>query len=433
MENISKNWAITNPIKKIWAHFCGDSLFRNSVYLMTGTGIMAVLGFLFWIVVARIYSTEQIGLATTLLSSITLIASLSLIGLDIGLIRFLPKSNNKNEKINTCFSATALGAVTIVLVFIIGLDNFSPKMLFIKENIYYILLFTLFAVFSTLNILIENIFISFRNAKFVLIKNSIFSVLKFIFPLFFVGFGAFGIFGSYMGAMAISVLMSLVILIKKFNYSPRIFIHKKTIEEIGRYSFGNYTANFFSALPTLVLPLMITNLLKPEITAYYYIAMMIITLLYVIPGATSQSLFAEGSNNENEMKLHIKKAVKTITLLMVPAIFITVFFGKYILLVFGKEYSSEGLRFLQILALSGIFVSINSVFGAILRVEHKIKEMILINFVGALMILGLSYLFISKGLLGVGIAWITGQGIMSMIYSVHKKYNRYDHLLSNTA
>lgn len=423
MKIASKNWTAGNPFRKLWIHFCSDSLFRNSVYLMLSTGIMAGLGFFFWMMVARLYSAEQIGLATTMISVIALITSFSLLGLDIGLIRYLPKSIRKNDLINTCFSVTALATLIVLIIFLFGLETFSPKLLFIKENLYYISLFILFAVFSTSNSLVDNIFIAFRNAKFILIKNTIFSVLKFVSPFFLVSLGAYGIFSSYMAALVVGFAVSFVILIAKFSYKPRLIFYKQsTLMEIGRYSFGNYIAGFFGSLPTMILPLLITNMLNPETTAYYYMAMMIVSLLFIIPGATTQSLFAEGSHNEEELKQHIRKAIKIIASLLIPAILIIILFGHYILLVFGKDYSTEGLRFLQILALSGIFASVNSVYGTILRVNRKIKEMIFINFLGALSILGLSYLFMSKGLLGIGFALIIGQALASFIYLIYDRW-----------
>ena len=144
--------------------------------------------------------------------------------------------------------------------------------------------------------------------------------------------------------------------------------------------------------------------------------MMVVGLIYIIPVATSQALFAEGSYNELELKNHLKKAIKIISIIIIPAILIAVFLGKYILLAFGKDYSIEGLILLRLLALSGIFISINSVIGTILRVKHRIRVLIYINFINTIIILGLSYLFLSKGLLGIGFAWIIGQGLVSLIY-----------------
>jgi hypothetical protein len=169
-------------------------------------------------------------------------------------------------------------------------------------------------------------------------------------------------------------------------------------------------------LPVMVLPLIITNIINPETTAYYYMAMMVATLLFVIPQGVTQSLFAEGSYDRKEIKILVKKTIQLVTFISFPAILATIYFGKYVLFIFGKNYSSEGLLFLQILALSGIPVSINSILITILKVRGKISKMIFINFTGSMIILGLSYLLISWGLLGIGLAWIIGQCIVSLIY-----------------
>jgi O-antigen/teichoic acid export membrane protein len=183
-----------------------------------------------------------------------------------------------------------------------------------------------------------------------------------------------------------------------------------------KFSLGNYTASFIARLPTTVLPILITNLIVAKFSAYFYLDMMIANLLYIIPMATSQSLFAEGSYRERDLKIQLKKAIKIISLLLAPAILVTFLFGKYILLAFGKEYSSEGVIFLQILAISGIFLSINYIGNSIFYIKHRIKLIILVNFIGASIILSLSIMLIHQNLLGIGVGWVMGRGIISVIY-----------------
>jgi O-antigen/teichoic acid export membrane protein len=59
-----------------------------------------------------------------------------------------------------------------------------------------------------------------------------------------------------------------------------------------------------------------------KFSAFFYIYMMIASLLYMIPQTTSQSLFAEGSYNETELKVHLKKAIKIISIIIIPAIIV---------------------------------------------------------------------------------------------------------------
>jgi O-antigen/teichoic acid export membrane protein len=399
---------LKNPMK--------DSLYRNSLFLMIGTGVMAVFGFLFWMICARLFSTEQVGLATTIISVMSLITTFSLLGLNAGLIRYLPSSKRKNEKINTCFMLVGIISIIVTTFFILGINIFSPRLIFIKDSLIISVLFIISMVFGTFNSLIESVFTAYRSTGYVLLKNTIFSVLKIAFPILVVGLGIWGIFGSWMIGILGGVCASFFILIKKFKYKPRLFFHDSIIKEIGKYSFVNYVSGFIGSLPILLLPLMITNSIHPEMTAYFYMAMMVANVLFIIPQAVSSSLFAEGSYNQKSLKEQTKKANKIIALLIIPSIAFTIIFGKYILLLMGKDYSTVGTILLNYLALSCIFLAVSSVFGSIFRVQHKMKELLVISIVSAVSILGLSWLWMSKGLSGIGLAWLIGQGITSLAY-----------------
>ena len=395
-----------------------DSLYRNSIYLMIGTFIMSILGFLFWMINARLFTTEQVGLATTIISATTLIVSISALGLGAGLIRFLPTSENKNKKINTCFTLVILSTIVVSVIFLLVIDFTSPKLHFIKENMLLAFIFILFLAVDSIGSLIDSIFIAYRNAKYTLLKNSIYSILKLVFPFLLVSLGAYGIFGSYMIAITLGTIVSIFILIYKFSYKPKFVFYDSIIKKIGRYSFGNYIAGIIGSLPVLLLPLIITNLLLPETAAYYYMAMMIANFIFVIPNATANSLFAEGSYSEKNLKHQIWKSIKIISLLLIPAIIITIFLGKYVLLLLGESYSSEGYMFLNIMAISGIFVAVNAVIASIIKVRKKIKALITRSILSAILILGLSIWFINQGqgLIGIGYAYLIGQFLTAIMF-----------------
>ncbi|MGY4884365.1 MAG: lipopolysaccharide biosynthesis protein [Nanobdellota archaeon] len=416
---INKKKSLGNGLlKDKFEKVMGDSLYRNSIYLMLSSAVMALFGFFFWLICARLFPAEQIGLATTIISVMGLVASFSVLGLNTGLIRYLPNAKDKSKKINTTFTIVALVTIIVSCIFLIGIKEFSPRLVFIKENIILSFAFIIFMIVNSLGSMVESVFVAFRKAKFVLVKNSVFSVVKLGMPFLFIAYGSFGIFSAYMSAMLIGFGVVLLILIFKFNYHPKFVFYDSVIMKMGRYSFGNYVAGFIGGLPLMLIPLMITNLLHPETTAYYYMAMMIASLLFVIPSATTNSLFAEGSHNEKGLKKNVTKSIWIISLLLIPAILITMLFGKYILLAFGKEYSAQGFNFLRLMALSGIFVSVNSIFGSVFRVKKRIREIIVRSIVGCIVILGLSYLFIHQGLglMGIAYAYMIGQIIIAVFY-----------------
>lgn len=403
-------------ISKFYDHLANDSLYKNSIYLMLSTGVMAVFGFFFWMINARLYSTEQVGIGTTLISIMKLISSFSILGIGNGLIRYLPTSERKNEKINTSFTLVGVTSIFVSVFFLVFLKTFSPKLLFLRESVIFSLLFILFIVFSSLNIISENVFIAYRSSKFVLIKNTISSIVKLILPIFLAALGAYGIFMSTGIATAVAFLASLVFFILRFNYLPKLTIDIIVVKRMTKFSLENYIAGFIGGLPVMVLPILITNSIGAKFSAYFYLDMMIANLLYIIPTAASKSLFAEGSYSKTDLKIQVRKAIKIISLILIPAIFVTFLFGKYILLAFGKEYSSEGVIFLQILAISGIFLSINYIGNSIFYIKNRVKLIILMNFIGASIILSLSIILIHQNLLGIGVGWMLGQGIISVIY-----------------
>jgi hypothetical protein len=288
--------------------------------------------------------------------------------------------------------------------------------LFIKNNFYGILLFVLFTVFSTANSLIDNVFIAFRNAKFVLIKNTVFSVLKLATPFFLLGLGAYGIFVSLGIATTISFLLGMAFLIWRFNYVISLIIDPAVIKKIFKFSLGNYVSGFIGGSPLMLLPILILNSIGAKFSAYFFIDFMIASFLYVVPTATSQSLFAESSHDGEELETHLAKAAKIIALILVPTIIIFILFGKYILIIFGRQYALEGTTLLQLLVLSSIFVSINLIFESILRFKKNIKMIIIINFFEALITLSLVKVLIPRGLVGIGLAILIGQGAASILY-----------------
>ena len=73
---------IVIPFMKLYKKIMSDSLYKNSIYLMVSTGIMAVLGFVFWMIASRMFSAVDIGLGTTIISAMGLVVGFSVLRKD---------------------------------------------------------------------------------------------------------------------------------------------------------------------------------------------------------------------------------------------------------------------------------------------------------------------------------------------------------------
>ena len=383
---------------------------------MASTLVTAVFGFIFWILNTRLFTAEHIGIATTIISGAALITQFSLLGLKNGLIRFLPQSSTKNNKINTASNVITIVTLVLSSVYIISLPLLSPQLLFLRDNILYAILFILIVLSFSLNQLQEGIFIAYRSTGYIFVKNALWGFIKIVLPFLLLGFGAFGVFFAFSFGSIISFLFGLYYLIRKFNFNIEPTISGDVIRKVGKYSLGDYLGIFFAEIPYFIIPLLIINYIGAKESAYYYIGLQIANFLYMIPVAINQSLFAEGSNDEANLKLHMKKAFIAISCILIPLIFAIMVLGSFVLKIFGDLYAEHGLIFLQLLALTGILIAINDIGSVYLHIKKKINLYILLNFISATLFVLFSIILLPLQLLGIGVAALISKGVVSVIY-----------------
>ena len=380
------------------------------------SAIGSALGFLFWIIITRLYNTSDIGLAVALISASGLVTNISKLGLDNSIVRFLANENDKKSFINTCLTVVSITSIIVSMIFLLGINIWAQKLIFVKDSIYYMLIVFLFNVTAVSLLITSHIFISLRNTKYYLLQNLVFQSLKVALPFFFILFATFGIFISWYISMTIALLISILFLIRSLvpSYVPYPTINKKIINKIFHFSTGNYLISVFGGASNSILPLMILHFLKPEDSAYYYIVFTIVGLLFIIPSAYSTSLFAEGSFNEKTFVSNLKKALKQTYLLLVPCVILIIIFGDNLLMLFGNDYSSSGQLLLSILAISSFFMPLNSFYNTYLRVRLKISELLIIAIMNVLLLLGISYILLPTiGLIGIGFAYIASAVVVS--------------------
>ncbi len=395
-----------------------DSLARNSLYLMISTLIMAVLGFFFWIMVARLYKPEEIGIATSLISVVGLISTLSQLGFNNSLIRDLPSSEGKNKIVNTVCTLVAVTAAIFAVFYLIGIDFFSPKLHFLRENHIVIFLFLGASVVNAVNSITDNIFIGLRNSKYILIYNSVFSVTKLILPFFLTAYGAFGIFLSVMGGIAAALTLTIFFLITVYNLTLRPMIDRAVLNKTLKYSATTYLTGLIGSIPSMLLPVLVLNILGPAHAAYYYMAFTIANLLFVIPQSVTRSLFAESAYDTTMVKRQVLKAAKIMYALIVPSVIIALVASGLILRVFGKSYSAEGLTLLRILAVSTVFMIINYIGGTLFHIGGRLRLILIYNTAGAVLMLvatvaGMHY---THSLNGLGAGFLFAQAVMTVAY-----------------
>lgn len=399
----------------------GVSLYRNAVYLVLNSGILALTGFFFWAIAAKLYTTQDVGLAAAAISAMGLLALLSTLGLDYGLIRFLSQAGERSSDIiNSCLTIGGIVSIVLSLVFLAGLSLWFPALLPIRAHPIFFIAFVIFTIAATLNRFARQSFIAKRKAGLALGQRGLtFGFFRFI-PLVILApfFHTFGIFASWGIALGVAVAVGIFLFLPKVQagYRPLPTISKAAIKGMMHFSSVNYAASIFRAIPRLVLPLMVVNLLGVESNAYFYIAWAISNIMFWIPRAVSSSLFAEGSHNAEKLGRDIRRSMKLILLTLIPAIAIIFLLGDKILLLFGKAYFENATKLLWVLALSGLPLGLNYIYFGAKRVEMKMKSVIALSAFIAVATLALSFLLLPRiGILGAGVSHLVAQLIATAV------------------
>ncbi len=398
----------------------GVSLYRNAVYLMLSQLAAALSGFIFWILAARLYKPVDVGLASAAISAISLLALFSSLGLGYGLIRFLAGSGGKSRAmINSVFTLSSLASLILSLIFLAGLNFWSPLLNFIRQSPTFLVVFILFAIGTTLHSVLGSTFVARRRASFSFAQSLISSLIKLVLVVVMAKFfTVFGIFASQGLGLAIALIVTVFLFLPRVEpgYTPVPLFKKEAVNEIFHFSFTNYITDLLWAAPTYIVPIMVLNLLGAEGNAYFYIAWVIGGFLGAIGMSTSASLFAEGSYDETKLKQNTRQSIKLVLLLLVPVIILMFLIGDKLLLLFEGGYSERATHLLWATALASLPMSLNWVYFGVERVRKKIKSIILMTGFTAVATLGLSYLLLPRlGIVGGGIALLSSQGIATFI------------------
>ncbi len=403
--------------------FRNDSLFRNATLLMASTAIMSVLGFGFWIFVSHLYSPSQIGIASALIAITTLISNLSLLGLNAGLIRFLPSSKSQSSDTNAAFLTVAAATLIAATLYVAIGGHLGVDISFLSPS-WHKLAFVVLMVTVSFNSLTDAVFIANRRAEFHTATYAVLGVVKLILPLFLIPFGSMGIYMAYILAVVASLLLSLFFMRRSCGYRFKTKPNWKHIKQIRKYASNNYFSVILGGLPSQLLPLVIIHKLGSAQAAYFSMAWMMANLLYVVPTAATQSLLAESSHDPNSKLHHIKHTTKILSTILVPAIILSVAVAPYLLKIFGEQYSTGSTVAFQLFAVGTIFMAANSIGNTIMNIEQRTTGLVGVQFVISVTSLLLAWPLIRFGLTGVALALVLGNAAGTIVHIILRFVHR---------
>ncbi|MEU6988105.1 lipopolysaccharide biosynthesis protein [Streptomyces sp. NPDC046324] len=394
-----------------------DQLTRSSFFLMASSLAMAVLGFVFWIIVARLYPPEQVGLATTLISATELIAFFSLFGLNSTLIRFLAPAGTRNAQITKSVLLVTGAACILASAYLFGLRWYGQDLLFVRADLVLSAAFVAFCVFAALNQLTDAVFIGARKPQYnLVVDGGVQGLTKIILPLFLVGVGSYGIVTASGGACAAAVLASFFFLWRRAGFRFDLRLRRAPLLPQAGFSAASYAFSALTLVPILVTPLIALHWLGPAAAGYYFVAFQIANLLNTLSDNVGEALLAEVSYDETRFAQMLRRSAVILAAVQVPASVVLVAAAGLVLRLFGGSYVDHARGPLIVLTLGALAVALRTWASFGLKLAGRLGHLVASGVVLTAVTVGLAVAWAPRGLLWIGWAWLIGN-LASGVYA----------------
>lgn len=387
-----------------------DPMLRSAMFLLVNSGIQAGLGFAFWIITAHLFSTESVGLASSLISASNLVMFLGLVGMNTTFVRFLPMARRRNRLITAGVSLVTVGSAVLALGCVVLLPLISRPISFVTHSLPLTIGFVLLTAGAGVNLLADSVFIAAGKAQYnILIDGVIGGGSKIILLFILAGAGAFGVYGASSGSFVAAALASLFLMVKVLRWRPDFRSFVRVLKPVLAFSGTSYASSVLALLPVLVVPLIILARLGSSSEAYYYVSYQLATLLYQAVFAVEQSFLSEGSGTGVLSRAVLMRSIRILAALCIPSFILVILLGHRLLAFFGPKYAEHTGSMLIVLAAAVFPIAAALWCTTVLRLlTSKLGVLVWSSIVSDIVVIGLAWISASRGLEAVAMAWPLG-------------------------
>ena len=275
-----------------------QDLLRNAGSLIATTGITSVLGFAYWIYAARVFSTGAVGYASAAISTMILLGTIGMFGLDTLLIGELPRGGNRGGlTMASCIAAFLVSFVLGVGFCLVSLA-FGTHFVEVNGTIGRMAVFSFGVAITGATTVFDSATIGLMRGGIQLYRNAALSVAKMVaLPVVaFVLNDRFGV--GIMLSWVLGTVISLIpVAITIWRGGGRI-LHRpdwNSLWRLRKLAMAHNWLNLAMNIPLKLIPVLVALVVVPSANGAYYIATLVASFLTMVPYSLSQVLFAVAS------------------------------------------------------------------------------------------------------------------------------------------
>lgn len=343
---------------------------RNTSYLTLALIIQKFVSFLYFVILARNFSPDDLGKYYFAISFVTIFAIL----IDLGLVNYLTRETAKNRLAAKNILSNILGvkiilsffSILLVFVFINILGNYDS----LSKQLVYIS--SICMVLDSFTLTFFGVARGFHNLKFESISSVIFQlvVLLFGYSSILLGLDLRFLMFSLVLASIFNFVYSYLILSLKIRINISVSFDFSFIKRMVCVSLPFALFGIFQRLYTYFDSILLSLISGNYYVGIYQVSFKIIFALQFLPMAFAASLYPVMSyywkENRAQLKITFKRSFDYLLLISVPISLGIFLLSEKILLIFKNDYSEANLP-LKISIISLIFIFLNFPIGSLLN------------------------------------------------------------------
>jgi O-antigen/teichoic acid export membrane protein len=387
-------------------------MFINAGSLVGTTAVTGAFGFAYWWIAARQYPPQAVGLASAVVSAMTLLGAICLLGLGTLLIGELPRHPGKEASLISA-ALILVGCVGACggIIFMLVAPLVSTAFLPFRANVGIILLFAVGVSLTAIINVLDAALIGLLKGTLQFWRNTLFAVVK-LAVLVLASFWLVKVGEIVYGTWVLGIVLSLVplagIVVFKVGRSGRSLLPDWTLlRKLRSAALEHHALNLILQFPGTTLPVLVTILLSATINAWFYVSWMISGLVFIASYALTTVLFAINAGQTSELmhKIRITLGLALITSILCNCLLL--FEAPQILALFGHTYAQQAAWCLRILGLGAFPMIILDHYMAVSRIYRKVAQTALpIATIGCVLELGMTALGAHfGGLVGLSLGW----------------------------
>ena len=390
-------------------------LMVNAGALMLSSVATGVLGLAYWIIAGRLFDAAEVGRASALISTATMLSSLACLSLGGSYERFLPLAGHHTRRVIAGGYALT-GFVALLLGSGFAMSGVADRLLHTGTQR---LLFPVVVVVFTMFALSDPVLTGLGRAPAVAAKNILASVVKIV-PLALIGAGsaAMGIVASWTGVSFVVATLFMVVALR-YAGERRLPSSLPPVRELLGFQGVFLLMMMVSAALPLLLPLIIVARLGTAENAYFNLAWTMCTAAGLLRGAISAAFIVEASAPGADRPALLRRVFGLYGGAAVCAGVGLALGGPIVLAAAGSEYLRAAWPLMVIMGVVSIAEAVVVGYYSIAQLVRRLRWMLVTQvLIVALTLTGTALLVPCFGITGVGLAVAIAMAVALAVIAV---------------